>query len=281
VAVSIRTLDHLTEEDVAWTTEGYVSEERYRVTRTETPERVVISLDLESLPRPYVKHWDKPPEWTLNHYRGLLAEGLSIGAYEGDRLVGLLIAERRNWNKTLWIWEFHVRRPGRSAGHGGRDAEYQRPRHPRLPGPWLRGGLRGPLLLHQPRHRPRPPRGRGGGVHEEEAVGVLEGSWCFAARLVSSCHPGRAAAMSTIPMTPPDVAVTPSFLRRSATVASKPAVASGTSNPSPVRLMVTQWAGSSVRDRSHQGGYLVYLDESADAEKRVYLKIIPLPTGTD
>jgi len=120
VAVSIRTLDHLTEEDVAWTTEGYVSEERYRVTRTETPERVVISLDLESLPRPYVKHWDKPPEWTLNHYRGLLAEGLSIGAYEGDRLVGLLIAERRNWNKTLWIWEFHVRKERRGQGIGRR-----------------------------------------------------------------------------------------------------------------------------------------------------------------
>lgn len=58
--IKIRTLDLLSDEDLFWVDDGYVSEERYRVTKTEGPERTVISLDLERLATPYLKRWDAP-----------------------------------------------------------------------------------------------------------------------------------------------------------------------------------------------------------------------------
>lgn len=73
-------LDGLPDEDLFWLASGYVSGECYRVTKTETPERTVTSLDLERLATPYVKRWDAPSAWLLNHYRELPAEGFSVGA---------------------------------------------------------------------------------------------------------------------------------------------------------------------------------------------------------
>jgi len=64
------------------------------------------------------------PAATIARYRDYTRQGFSLGAYERTDargaassgtnspergwLIGMLIAEKHEWNRTLWIWEFHV-----------------------------------------------------------------------------------------------------------------------------------------------------------------------------
>lgn len=88
---------------------GYSCEQRYRVERHESDVQTLFSLTLEDLPLPYIKDFRgevTPAE--LQEYRQIAAEGLSIGAWDGDQPVGMGIASAQEWNRTLWIWEFHI-----------------------------------------------------------------------------------------------------------------------------------------------------------------------------
>jgi ribosomal protein S18 acetylase RimI-like enzyme len=35
-------------------------------------------------------------------------QGLSLAAYDGAHMIAIAIAEARRWNRSLWVWEFHV-----------------------------------------------------------------------------------------------------------------------------------------------------------------------------
>lgn len=98
---------------------GYTSPARYIVHRHETSGSITFHIELEKLPQPFVKHWEYDSEH--DHYAALIAEqGLSLGAYDGDRLVGVAIAERHNWNRSLSLWEFHIDPQYRGQGNGAR-----------------------------------------------------------------------------------------------------------------------------------------------------------------
>ncbi len=136
------------------------------------------------LKAPYVKKWGRDPS-DAQRRRGIIAKGLSYGAFAGDRMVGALVMERRTWNNTLhvedlevmpdWRWrgvgrmlmaraEVVARELGGTGHHPG-GAEYQCPGHTLLPKERIRDRLRGPVALYQPRRRGR----RGGPDHEKEA----------------------------------------------------------------------------------------------------------------
>jgi len=86
---------------------GYESWEYYRVTKNESAECteiVLLQTRRESL---YKKHWEITAE-DRERYEQVVSEGHSFGAYDGDELVAVTLAEVRRWNRTLWIWEFHV-----------------------------------------------------------------------------------------------------------------------------------------------------------------------------
>jgi len=96
---------------------GYTSPAIYQVTKSEDEEHTVISMELENLETSYVKQWNYTND-ELDQYRKLLKEGLSIGAYVGDELVGIAITEKKTWNRTLWVWEFHVHHDYHNKGIG-------------------------------------------------------------------------------------------------------------------------------------------------------------------
>ena len=54
-------------------------------------------------------------EWVRTY---LAPADFAFGAYDGEQLVGALIAEKRNWNDSLWVWEFHVAAERRGQGIG-------------------------------------------------------------------------------------------------------------------------------------------------------------------
>jgi len=97
---------------------GYTSPARYIVRKDESPERTVITLALTPLDSPYVKRWEQSDEEEWVRYQQFLGEGYSLGAYEGEDLVGFALNEPRPWNKTLWVWEFHVAESHRRRGIG-------------------------------------------------------------------------------------------------------------------------------------------------------------------
>lgn len=96
---------------------GYSSDYVYLASKAEDAHAVTLRLKLTRLDQPY----RKPPffdEAMLSTYSRYVQTGFSYGAYDGDRLVGIALGERQAWNRTLWIWEFHVDQAYRRQGIG-------------------------------------------------------------------------------------------------------------------------------------------------------------------
>lgn len=54
---------------------------------------------------------------------GFAGQEYSLGAYDGDRLVGLVVCETHRWNQAVWIWELKVATTHRRRGIGQRLVE--------------------------------------------------------------------------------------------------------------------------------------------------------------
>ena len=99
---------------------GYVSHARYAASKQESEAGARIELRREPLPAPYIKQYEPLDAESLQACERALAEGLSLGQFDGPRLVGVALAEARWWNKTLWVWEFHIAEDRRGHGLGRR-----------------------------------------------------------------------------------------------------------------------------------------------------------------
>jgi ribosomal protein S18 acetylase RimI-like enzyme len=88
----------------------------YRVSYHDSPARCGFELELIPLPSPHIHQYTHIDEEWLRQYLALA--DLSLGAYDGEQLVGVLIAETRRWNDSLWVWEFHVAAARRGQGIG-------------------------------------------------------------------------------------------------------------------------------------------------------------------
>lgn len=102
---------------------GYTSHEKYVVEKRESPEQTTISLRLEPLPQPYVKEFTTDEE-TMGIYRDLLRGKYCFGVYDGAQMVAAAMAEYHVWNRTFWLWEFHVAEDHRGQGIGRQLMEF-------------------------------------------------------------------------------------------------------------------------------------------------------------
>lgn len=97
---------------------GYDSPQRYVVRKEETDGYTNFTIVLENLDVPYAKRWDLSPPDAEQYQKIIVEQGLSVGAYEQDLLVGIAIAERQDWNRSLLVQEFHVHSAFRGRGIG-------------------------------------------------------------------------------------------------------------------------------------------------------------------
>ena len=97
--------------------DGYSSAARYLVSKKEQESRTQISLKRENLKQPYLKKWDHNEDLEA-HYQEVIGQGLSLGVIDGGELIGTAICEQRAWNRTLWVWEFHIHPERRGEGIG-------------------------------------------------------------------------------------------------------------------------------------------------------------------
>ena len=114
--IEIRKLEQLRRGDLH-IMDGYVSTDRYHVSKTETTDEFCFILKRQKLDEPYVKRWSFSKE-DFRIYSELVNQGLSLGAYDAGQLVGIAISEKIEWNRSLWIREFGVAESYRRKGVG-------------------------------------------------------------------------------------------------------------------------------------------------------------------
>jgi len=118
--VEIRRLNEYSEADqIALGGYGYSSMERYIVTKEENAKSVTIRTNLVELEAPYNKVWPVRQE-DFDYYDEIVSQGLSFGAYIEEKLVGVAICNRSDWNNTLWVTNFHVSERHRRLGIGSK-----------------------------------------------------------------------------------------------------------------------------------------------------------------
>lgn len=118
--IEIRALTRLDLTDLKRIASGYSSDGKYVVVHTDSENRVSFDLRLVVLEQPYIKKYDHFDAETLEQYNKIIEKGYSFGAYDGDLMVALLIAEGRLWNHSLWVYEFHTAETHRCLGIGKR-----------------------------------------------------------------------------------------------------------------------------------------------------------------
>lgn len=118
--VEILPLAHFHAADLQRMGYGYTATEKYVVGKAESPEIIQITLRLAALEQPYTKRFPAPDSQEAAYYQQIVASGFSLGAFAGSDLVGMALVERRDWNKTLWVWEFCVDERFRGQGIGRR-----------------------------------------------------------------------------------------------------------------------------------------------------------------
>jgi|WetSurMetagenome_2_1015567.scaffolds.fasta_scaffold216498_2 streptothricin acetyltransferase len=94
----------------------YTCYDTYRVTWADDGDLTSFGLELVPLETPFTNCYDHLDQAYIDEY--LVGADFSFGAYENGLLVGILIAEQRAWNHSLWVWEFHVHPAHRGQGVG-------------------------------------------------------------------------------------------------------------------------------------------------------------------
>jgi ribosomal protein S18 acetylase RimI-like enzyme len=117
--ITIQTLLSLTRTEIDGVVSGYSSSEKYVAAKQESEALTTLSLTLTSLEIPYHKHFEID-DAELANIQQALPYGHSLGAYDDERLVGLAVAEPRQWNNSLWVWEFDVSEAYQRQGIGTR-----------------------------------------------------------------------------------------------------------------------------------------------------------------
>ncbi|MBI5935462.1 MAG: GNAT family N-acetyltransferase [Chloroflexi bacterium] len=118
--IEISPLKKLELADLERVASGYTSNGKYEVAYSDSENQSSIRLQFVETKEPYVKQYDHYDRETFQQYQELLNNGFSFGAYEDDLLVALILAEAREWNRSLWVWEFHVAETHRKRGIGKR-----------------------------------------------------------------------------------------------------------------------------------------------------------------
>lgn len=117
--IEIRPLTKLSLAELKRVASGYSADSKYAVVRAETESCVSFVMRLITLNKPYFKRFDYDDE-ILQQYNTVLSTGYSFEAYDGDLLVGLIIVEGHQWNRSLFVHEFHVAETHRKQNIGKR-----------------------------------------------------------------------------------------------------------------------------------------------------------------
>ena len=111
--IEIRRLLELNPDLLGRVIASYDSDSILRVCVKETEQQTTFMLQQEQLSTPHHNSM-QPTEESITFYTDLVEENFSLAAYDEGQMVGVALAEPRRWNRSLWLWEFHI-----SSSHQG------------------------------------------------------------------------------------------------------------------------------------------------------------------
>lgn len=117
--IVIRPLDSFDPARFQAIASGYTTSALYRVTRSDSEAEISFTLTLQALPEPREFRFPFVEE-ELERYGALVPSEYCFGAFEDATLAGIALAEPQEWNRTLWVWDFHVAASHRGQGIGRR-----------------------------------------------------------------------------------------------------------------------------------------------------------------
>lgn len=117
--IEIKPLTHFDPERFQTIASGYRTDETYQVSWAESDKTITFSLNLEPTPAPREFRFPYSSE-ELEKYQSIVPSAYCWGAYDGDLVVGIALAEPQAWNRTLWVWEFHIAGTHQRRGVGRR-----------------------------------------------------------------------------------------------------------------------------------------------------------------
>ena len=115
------TIQPLTELYLPTSNKFLLATPRWRNTSSQNLKQTIKPLSHYSatLEQPYIKRREDDPDLEA-HYAEVIQQGHSLGLFSGEKLIGIAIAEKRDWNRQLWVWEFHIDPTHQEKGHGRR-----------------------------------------------------------------------------------------------------------------------------------------------------------------
>lgn len=98
---------------------GYETDEIYAVEKLESDTHTRFDIRLVKVGSPYQSNfYEDFASEECEYYQRLLATGYSFGAYLGERLIAVALAEALLDDSLLRVWEFHVHESFRRMGIG-------------------------------------------------------------------------------------------------------------------------------------------------------------------
>ncbi len=117
--ITIRPIDSFDPARFQAIASGYTTSEIYHVSRSESETQASFVLTLQTLSEPRGFRFTFNEE-ELERYSVLIPAEFCFGAFDGAMPVGIALAEPQAWNRTLWVWDFHVAASHRGQGIGRR-----------------------------------------------------------------------------------------------------------------------------------------------------------------
>lgn len=115
----IRKLISLDRNEILPVIGGYESDEKFAVEKTETGEETLFRIHPVRLAQPHGSSFeDDFNEADMERYREYVAQGCSLAAYSGKKMVALAVCQLLRWNCSMQVWEFHVTKEFQHQGIG-------------------------------------------------------------------------------------------------------------------------------------------------------------------
>jgi ribosomal protein S18 acetylase RimI-like enzyme len=96
---------------------GYVTDHVYDMAAKSSAEGFAFDFTLVKLDNPKIKKWVED-EATFARYTEILKDWLSFSAVIDDEVAGVIFAEKRSWNNSVYIEKLHVADRLRHSGIG-------------------------------------------------------------------------------------------------------------------------------------------------------------------
>jgi ribosomal protein S18 acetylase RimI-like enzyme len=116
--MKVEMLTHLMGSDFDnWGHNGYISQQVFSEKAISENNSFCFKFILKQLDKAYIKTWETTSA-NIDHFNEIILAGHSFGAYEKDKLIGMVICGERNWNNTLYIENILVAEEHRGKGIG-------------------------------------------------------------------------------------------------------------------------------------------------------------------